>query len=178
MLIRELSRKESLDLLARSRLGRLACVRESMPYIVPIYFAYDNDYVYSFSTFGQKIEWMRANPNACVEVDEVISPQQWVSVLVFGQFEEMLDSPEWRAAREYAHRKLVQRNPIWWEPGYARTIVGDSERPLEPFFYRIHIVQITGHRATPEHATPADTGPSRTAPIDGGWLRKIMRQVR
>jgi uncharacterized protein len=178
VLIRELSRKESSDLLARSRLGRLACVRESMPYIVPVYFAYDDDYLYSFSTFGQKIEWMRVNPNVCVEVDEVVSPQQWVSVVVFGQFEEMLDSPEWRAAREYAHRRLLQRNAIWWEPGYARTIVGGTERPLEPFFYRIHIAQISGHRATPEHVTPAGTGPSRNAPIDGGWLRKIMRQVR
>ena len=31
----------------------------------------DNDYLYSFSTVGQKIEWMRANPNVCVETDEV-----------------------------------------------------------------------------------------------------------
>jgi uncharacterized protein len=178
VLIRELSGKESMELLARSRFGRLACAHKTIPYIVPFYFAYDHEYLYSFSTFGQKIEWMRANPNVCVEVDEVVSPQQWVSVVIFGQFEESPDSPEWRSAREYAHKKLLERNAIWWEPAYARTIVGDSERQLAPCFYRIHITRITGHRATPEHVTPAGTGPSRTAPIDGGWLRKIMRQVR
>ena len=177
MLIRELSRKESLDLLARSRLGRLACAHETIPYIVPLYFAYDDEYLYSFCTFGQKIEWMRANPNVCVEVDEVVSPQQWVSVVIFGQFEELPDSPEWRGAREYAHKKLLQRNPIWWEPAYARTIVADMERQLAPCFYRIHIAQITGHRATPEHATTPGTGPSKSGPIDDGWLRKIIRQV-
>jgi nitroimidazol reductase NimA-like FMN-containing flavoprotein (pyridoxamine 5'-phosphate oxidase superfamily) len=37
MLIRELSRQESLGLLARSRLGRLACARGTVPHIVPLY---------------------------------------------------------------------------------------------------------------------------------------------
>jgi nitroimidazol reductase NimA-like FMN-containing flavoprotein (pyridoxamine 5'-phosphate oxidase superfamily) len=64
-----------LDLVAHSRLGRLACARGNMPYIVPLYFAYDDEYLYSFGTFGHKIEWMRVNPNVCVEVDEVINPQ-------------------------------------------------------------------------------------------------------
>ncbi len=73
MLIRELTRHECLELMTRSRLGRLACAHETQPYIVPIYFAYDNDYLYSFSTVGQKIQWMQANPNVCVEVDEVKS---------------------------------------------------------------------------------------------------------
>ena len=106
MLIRELGRQESLDLLARSRLGRLACARGAIPYIVPLYFAYDDEYLYSFSTFGEKIEWMRDNPNVCVEVDEMVSPQQWVSVVIFGQFEEMLDFPEWHPAREYAQENF------------------------------------------------------------------------
>jgi len=132
----------------------LACAHENQPYIVPLYFAYDGDYLYSFSTRGQKIEWMRSNPNVCVEVDEVASPQRWVSVVVFGQYEEMPDVPEWRGAREYARKKLLQRNAIWWEPAYARTIQRDTERPLAPSFYRIRIVQITGHRATHEHPTP------------------------
>jgi len=178
VLIRELNRQESLDLLSQSRLGRLACAHDAQPYIVPFYFACDNDYLYSFSTFGQKIEWMRANPSVCVEVDEVVSPQQWISVIVFGQFEEMPDAPEWQRAREYTHKKLLERNAIWWEPAYSRTVLGNKERPLAPFFYRIHIVQITGRRASPEYPTPAD----RSLLIPGlnraRWLQKILRPVR
>ena len=178
MLIRELNRQESLDLLSHSRLGRLACAHEAQPYIVPLYFAYDDEYLYSFSTFGQKIEWMRANPSVCVEVDEVVSPQQWVTVIVFGQFEEMPDVPEWRRAREYTHKKLLERDAIWWEPAYSRTIVGDKERPLEPLFYRIRIEQITGHRASPESATPPGGSLSTPDLNRARWPQRIIRPVR
>ncbi len=178
VLIHELSREESLDLLARAHLGRLACAHEGQPYVVPIYFAYDNEYLYSFSTVGKKIEWMRANPKVCVEADEVASPQQWASVIVFGHYEELPNIPEWRGAREYARKKLLERNAIWWEPGYAKTILHDTERPLAAFFYRIHIVEITGHRATPEPVVPRGEKSSMTGPIGGEWLQKILRPVR
>ena len=111
MLIQELTREECLDLLDRAHLGRLACACETQPYIVPIYFAYDNDYLYSFSTVGQKIEWMRANPNVCVETDEVTNSRQWLSVVVLGRYEELPDTPEWHNTREYAHRKLRATQP-------------------------------------------------------------------
>ncbi len=167
-----------MDLLDRAHLGRLACAYETQPYIVPIYFAYDNDYLYSFSTVGQKIEWMRANPNVCVETDEVTNSRQWLSVVVLGRYEELPDTPEWHNTREYAHRKLEQRNPVWWEPGYAKTLLHDTERPLMPAFYRIRIVQVTGHRANPESEKPAGTSPSTPDSSANSWLRKILRQVR
>ncbi len=178
MLIQELSRQESLELLARAHLGRLACAHKSQPYIVPFYFASDNEYLYSFSTVGQKIEWMRANPKVCVEADEVVSPQRWMSVIVLGRYEELPDIPEWRGARENARKRLAQRNATWWEPGYAKTIVHDSERPLATLFYRIHVEQITGRRASPEPVTPRAARPSMTGPIGVEWLQKILRPVR
>src|ERR1700737_3319129 len=71
-------REANLDLLARTHLGRLACAQGSQPYVVPFYFAYNNNSLYSFTTVGQKIDWMRANPLVCVEADEVVSPEEWV----------------------------------------------------------------------------------------------------
>jgi nitroimidazol reductase NimA-like FMN-containing flavoprotein (pyridoxamine 5'-phosphate oxidase superfamily) len=121
---------------------------------------------------------MRANPKVCVEADEVVSPQQWASVIVLGRYEELPNIPEWRGAREYARKKLLERNAIWWEPGYAKTILHDTERPLAAFFYRIHIVEITGHRAIPEPVTSPGTRPSMTGPIGVEWLQKILRPVR
>jgi len=99
MLIHDMTRQSSIDLLARMRLGRLACAREGQPYITPMYFAYDHDYLYSFSTIGQRITWMRANPLVCVEADELISPQNWASVIVFGKYEELPDTREFGAYR-------------------------------------------------------------------------------
>lgn len=149
MLIQEMTRKASLDLLARTHLGRLACTQGPQPYIVPIYFVYDARYIYSFSTVGQKIEWMRANPLVCVEADEVVTPTQWQSVIVLGRYQELPNTPEWHEAQLFAY-KLLHQKAMWWEPGYAKTILKGAERPLVPVFYRILVEQITGHCASPE----------------------------
>jgi hypothetical protein len=124
----------------------LACAQGGQPYITPLFFAYHSDELYSFSTVGQKITWMRANPLVCVETDEVKSPQQWSSVIVFGRYEELLPESEYDGARTLAH-SLLQQRPIWWEPGYTKTVHEGGERPLELVYFRVHIAQITGHRA-------------------------------
>ena len=176
MVIQELSSQESLDLLARTRLGRLGCSQEGQPYVVPVYFAYEDRALYSFATLGKKIEWMRANPLVCIEVDEVVSPQQWASVIVFGRYEELPDTSEWQRARALAYEFLKEPG-MWWEPAYVKTILGGTPRPLVPVFYRIHIAQVTGHRATPEGASPTErrsTSPAGQA----GWLERLRRQVR
>src|SRR5262249_15849460 len=131
MIIQELTRSECLDLLRRARLGRLACARDNQPYIVPMYFAYALDYVSGFSTVGQKIEGMRGSGGGWGEVEEGNGPQHWSSVVVLGRYEELTDTPEWADERGRAHA-LLKRHPVWWEPGYARTVVHGSERPLEP----------------------------------------------
>jgi nitroimidazol reductase NimA-like FMN-containing flavoprotein (pyridoxamine 5'-phosphate oxidase superfamily) len=141
-------RKASLYLLARTHLGRLPCTQGPQPYIVPIYFVYDAHYIYSFSTVGQKIEWMRANPLVCVEADDVANSTQWQSVIVIGRYEELPDTSEWHDAHAFAY-KLLHQKAMWWEPGYAKTIIKGAGRPLIPVFYRIFIDQISGHCASP-----------------------------
>jgi nitroimidazol reductase NimA-like FMN-containing flavoprotein (pyridoxamine 5'-phosphate oxidase superfamily) len=148
MLIQQLTRQESLVLLGRTHLGRLGCSLGAQSYVVPIYFAYHDSYLYSFSTVGRKIEWMRANPLVCLETDEVVSSQQWASVIVFGRYEELPDSLDHQSARVHAYH-LLEQKLVWWEPGYVKTFVDGIERPLVPVFYRIRIVEITGHRAAP-----------------------------
>jgi len=68
---------------ARTNLGRLACARHDQPYIVPIHFDFDadGDSIYSFSTLGQKIDWMRANPKVCLEVDDIADKSNWTTVV-------------------------------------------------------------------------------------------------
>jgi nitroimidazol reductase NimA-like FMN-containing flavoprotein (pyridoxamine 5'-phosphate oxidase superfamily) len=43
----------------------------------------EEDCLYGFAFHGQKIDWMRANPNVCVEVDEIVDQYHWTTVLVF-----------------------------------------------------------------------------------------------
>ena len=183
MVIQELTRQESLDMLARTRLGRLACAQGNQPYVVPLYFALSSNYLhapnclYGFSTVGQKIAWMRANPLVSVEVEEVVSSQQWVSVIVSGRYEELPDTPEWQSEREFAW-SLLKQHAAWWEPGYARTILHGTERAMVPVFFRIHVERITGHRATPDKPmAPPGTRRSMTDLGENGWLRTTLRRV-
>jgi uncharacterized protein len=101
MAIREMSREECHQVLARGRLARLACAHENQPYVVPVYLAYDeaSGCLYGFTTPGQKVEWMRANPLVCVELDEVAAYDQWVSVIAIGRYEELPEIPGSDGAR-------------------------------------------------------------------------------
>jgi uncharacterized protein len=148
MHIEELTEKMSIDFLDSSRLGRLACAYKDQPYVTPCYFVHHDRYVYSFSTVGQKIEWLRKNPLACLEVDEVKNFQEWTSVVVIGRYEELAKSGESEAARELAY-KLLHQHQFWWEPGYARAVRHGTPRPLEAVYYRLSIDEISGHRAIP-----------------------------
>jgi uncharacterized protein len=176
VLIEELTTKASLDFLTRARLGRLACAQGPQPYIVPFYFAYHHNFMYGFSSAGQKIEWMRANPLVCMEADEVVSTQEWTSVIVVGRYEELPDTLEWRSERELAWR-LLRQYTTWWEPGYAKTMVHGTERFLTPVFYRIEIIQITGRRAVPDSVVSTDTKLSMIDVGEGGRLERMLRRV-
>ena len=142
MRIHELSRDECLEFLARASIARLACARDGQPYVVPISIVFDSDFLYSFSTAGQKIAWMRENARVCLEVEEVEDARHWVTVLAFGTFEELTLRPEHRDARQTASR-LFRERPGWWEPAIGRLSSGERHSPV---FYRVAVTHVTGRR--------------------------------
>ena len=169
MLIQDMAVQASIDLMVRVRLGRLACAHEGQPYITPLYWQYDSNYLYSFSTVGQKINWMRANPLVCVEFEELVSPQNWATVIVSGRYEELPDQPSHNALRKHAY-DLLQTRPVWWEPGYVKTVLSEKSRPMEYMYFRIHIDRLSGHRGVPDSVR----GVSATDEGAVGWLRRIL----
>ncbi len=46
MMINVVNRKECQEVLAHASIGRLGCSLDNQPYVIPIYFAYENDYIY------------------------------------------------------------------------------------------------------------------------------------
>jgi uncharacterized protein len=84
LIARQLTNDQCIKALTHLGFGRLACSHDNQPYVVPIYFAYRERYLYSFATLGQKIEWMRANPLVCVEADEIVNHHNWISIVVQG----------------------------------------------------------------------------------------------
>ena len=163
MQIRELSRQESEEFLKPVRLGRLACARNGQPYVTPGFFALQDNSLYSFSSVGKKITWMRQNPLVCVEFDEVVAPQNWTTVIVQGKYEEFPNTPEFVNMRQRAH-ELLQARPVWWEPAYVKTIQRGDTRSLEPLYFRILIESLSGHRGVSDAARRSETG----------WAEKIL----
>lgn len=146
MIINQIAEKECRAILARASIGRLGCSLNDQPYVVPIYFAYEADYIYALSTVGQKIDWMRANPKVCMQVDEIASQSQWVSVIVSGTYQE-LPGPEDSPERNHA-RKLLEKQHNWWVNALAERRATVDDLFIEPLFFRIHVVSMTGLRAT------------------------------
>jgi nitroimidazol reductase NimA-like FMN-containing flavoprotein (pyridoxamine 5'-phosphate oxidase superfamily) len=173
MLIHELTRQECLDVLARTHLGRLACAHGKQPYIVPIYFACQDNSLYSFSVPGQKIDWMRANPLVCVEADQM-RREHWATVVVFGRYEELFDTPQFRSERTLAFN-LLQHRAMWWEPGGAKR-VPEGTPATAPIFYRIKIEQITGRCGLSEQEAH-ETKDAKPDQYEEGWLRNILQRV-
>ena len=157
MFIHEMSPSECREALERTHIGRLACARDNQPYIVPMNFAIDGLYLYlyGFTTFGRKIEWMRSNPLVCFEIDNVVNHNNWMSVIVFGRYEELPDTAEFKLARKRAYDHL-QKRVMWWEPAYISQEHRDQAHSVTPIFFRVKIEQMTGHRANSDESEPAE----------------------
>jgi uncharacterized protein len=115
---------------------------------VPVSFAYEPEYLYVFSTFGQKVKWMRQNPKVCLQAGEIGNHSNWTSVVVNGKFLE-LQEPQYTAEKERARQRLAQ-SAGWWLTAIAerREQVGDLA--VAPIFFRIEVASMTGLRSMPE----------------------------
>jgi uncharacterized protein len=148
MEVNEIAAEECKVILEHASLGRLGCSYENQPYVVPIYFAYDSGYLYVFSTFGQKIKWMRANPKVCVQTDQAQNQSEWISVIVNGEYEE-LPGPQYTAERKHASSLLAKRS-YWWLNALGERQMRVGDKSIEPLFFRIRIHSMSGLRATDE----------------------------
>jgi nitroimidazol reductase NimA-like FMN-containing flavoprotein (pyridoxamine 5'-phosphate oxidase superfamily) len=146
MRIHPLTHQECAGVLERNHLGHLACSRLDQPYVVPIHFSFDaeRNCVFGFSTIGQKVEWMRANPKVCLEVSEIVDKYRWATVVVTGRYEEINHAKEEAGTRRWVE-DLFRARRQWWFPAAAK--LPDQER-AEVVVYRIRIMAMTGRRAS------------------------------
>ncbi|MCE9606050.1 MAG: pyridoxamine 5'-phosphate oxidase family protein [Planctomycetia bacterium] len=206
MVIREMDRTACLKVLAGAKLARLACAHENQPYIVPTHLAYHeaSESLYGFTTRGRKVDWMRANPLVCVEFDEVVAYDQWVSVIVIGVYEELpaaLETETMRLRAPEHPRNVVAVTaaaeprqptfddgrreawtalntlPMWWQPGSDVWTTRPGQDPttsLEPIYYRIKIKSITGHTAAGDARPSSSQAVSNPNHRIAHWLRRIF----
>jgi nitroimidazol reductase NimA-like FMN-containing flavoprotein (pyridoxamine 5'-phosphate oxidase superfamily) len=146
MEVNEIAIDECKTILERAGTGRLGCSYQDQPYVVPICFAYEDTYLYAFSTFGQKVKWMRANPKVCVQADQIQNQAEWTSVIVYGEYEE-LPEPQYAAERKHASSLLAKRHH-WWLNALGQRQMRVSENSVQPLFFRIRIESMSGLRAS------------------------------
>ncbi len=106
-MIKHLSNEEARALLGECRLGRLGCVDDGGPYVVPVNYVFHDDKIYVHSLPGRKIKALRENPRACLQVDEIKDANHWRSAIAFGRFEEVTDEGE----RDGAVRRFLSAFP-------------------------------------------------------------------
>lgn len=126
---------DSRAILREGSLGRLGCLADGGPYVVPVNYFFDGKDVYIHSLPGKKINALRDNPRACLQMDEIKDSYHWRSVIAYGTYEEISDEK----TREEILAKLFNRLPNL-TPVESRLANGLKEIIV----FRIKVDKITG----------------------------------
>lgn len=135
-MISSLTQEETRALLSEARTGRLGCIDDGGPYVVPVNYVFHDDRIYVHSLLGRKIKALRANPRACLQVDDVQDAYHWRSAIAFGRYEEVTDEGE----RRWAVRRLLSRFPDLTPVESVPVHDGQSSVIL----FRIRVEEVTG----------------------------------
>lgn len=141
----KLNDTEIRNILSSQAIGRLACTDGKQPYIAPVTYMYDGEFIYGQSNVGTKLEMLRKNPNVCFEVDLILDMRNWQSVLVYGKFEE-LTTKKANEAREKFFGKLFPLATSSTIHPHQHAVDGETEdkERLKHVMYRIKIKKATG----------------------------------
>ena len=88
-MIGELDAGRIEEVLRRGTVARIGCHADGRTYVVPVSYAYAGGCMWCHSAEGMKLRMMRADPEVCVEVEEVDDLANWRSVIAWGRFEEL-----------------------------------------------------------------------------------------
>ena len=141
----DLTKAECLNLLSSQALGRLGCTEGLHPYVVPVTYFFDGEYIYGQTNEGRKLQILRNNPNVCFEVDTMANMANWQSVIVFGTFEE-LKHEEASKARALLFKSvftLMTSSTIHRHEHDENDNIDDATR-VKYFMYRIKINSLSG----------------------------------
>lgn len=131
--------------------GRIGCSADGRVLILPMMYYYDGHVILGLTREGTKTSLLRKNPQVAFEIDEILSPGVWRSVVIEGRFEE-LEGDE----RDYALFLLKDRKiPVFAGEKMGYPGISDPNDPtiVYPVVYRIQIQTKTGRSYThPGHS--------------------------
>ncbi len=120
--VREMSKKEILDLLRRNAVGRMAFSVRDRVDIRPVHYALRKGWLFGRTSPGEKLWKLDRNRWIAFEVDEIDGPLDWRSAIVRGTFYRLapegsihdlrLYNRALRSIRERAPSTLTEDDPI------------------------------------------------------------------
>lgn len=135
MSIGKLGNTDALVILREGTLGRLGCIAEGWPYVVPVNYYFDGENIYIHTLPGKKLDALRANPRVCLQVDEIKDTYNWRSVIAYGTFEEISNEE----TQENVLTKLYSRLPHM-TPVESRLVKGSKGTIV----FRVKVEEVTG----------------------------------
>ena len=143
--IEEMESTEMHALLNQVRYGHLGCSYNNHPYVVPIHYVCDANDIYFFTTEGQKTQYLSANSEVCLQVEELHDDSNWRSVIVIGKAELLTKEED----TEHALKCITEANPTL-TPALNNMWIDAWGRATKSAIYRIQPSQISGRKTVPE----------------------------
>ncbi|HMV87497.1 MAG TPA: pyridoxamine 5'-phosphate oxidase family protein [Blastocatellia bacterium] len=129
-----LGEHEARTLLREGKVGRLGCCDQGRPYVVPVNYFFDGEFIYVHSLSGYKVDVLRANPHVCLQTDVVEDDYHWRSVIAFGVYEEISNE----ALRKRVLAEFLRKLP------YQTPVESRLNDPAQVIVFRLCITEITG----------------------------------
>lgn len=137
--IDEMGQKEIQELLHQLGYGHLGCIHEGKPYVMPMNYYIENSDIYLFTTVGMKTHDIDANPEICLQVEEIHDLLHWRSVIVNGRAVRLTEQED----IDQAMHLIKDRNPML-SPAINRTWIDAQGRSEAIAIYRIHESEMSG----------------------------------
>jgi uncharacterized protein len=138
---RRLPLRESVALLRRNNVGRMAFAFRNRVDVVPLHYVYSGGWLYGRTSVGAKLLALRHSQWVAFEVDEIDGVFDWRSVVVHGSL-YLLDPerpPRDPGARRRAIRLLRRIVP--------ETMAADDPVAFRDVFFRVFADEVTGRAA-------------------------------
>ncbi len=135
MNIGKLGDADSLAILREGSLGRLGCIADGAPYVVPVNYLFDGKDIFIHSSPGRKVDALRANPRVCLQVDEIKDAYHWRSVIAYGTYEEVSDEKIREEILVKLFKRLPHMTPV--ESGLVKGL-------KEAIVFRVKVDEVTG----------------------------------
>ena|SRR5690606_10484951 len=140
-MIGELNDAQIEHLIKSKSYGRLACQSDGDIYIVPISYVYDGEFIYGHSQEGMKISYMRKNPKVSLLIDEINAMNNWWSVMIRAEYEELETGPLKLRAIEMLEDRLttVSLSQALISAGGHSQRTGLMEKATQPIVFRLRL---------------------------------------